>query len=139
MNYLGIDYGHKKVGVAIAINSSVALPLLILKNSDSLLEEIISIAKKNNIKKIIVGQSIDLDGNENRIMSQINEFAKDMQKNGFDVHMQDERFTTQEAKTLKGEITNVGKSRKKKQIKNVDANAAAIILQNFIDEHKSSC
>ena len=52
MKYLGIDYGSKKVGVAVSDESNrFAFPLAVLENSTKLLEEIWEICKKNSINK----------------------------------------------------------------------------------------
>ena len=58
MRILGIDYGSKRVGVALSDETGrFAMPLLVVKNGKSLLEEIVGLAKTNEVKEIVLATS----------------------------------------------------------------------------------
>jgi len=76
---LGIDPGNKNIGFAICDeNKKVATPLKIIKKTkfESLINEIIQIIKDNNIKGIIVGNPINMDGTIGKSSQTASDFAK---------------------------------------------------------------
>ncbi|HEY4505113.1 MAG TPA: Holliday junction resolvase RuvX [Candidatus Paceibacterota bacterium] len=123
MRYLGIDYGAKRVGVAVSDDrGDFSYPLTVLDNPKNLILEIKKICEENNIGEIVVGESRDFSQKENDIMSEIKPFVKSLEENlGLPVHMHPEFMTSQEAERLQG--------------KNLmhDASAAALILKHFLD------
>ena len=104
MRYLGIDYGSKRVGLAISDDSSsFALPLKVLENSKDLIYDISYICKEQNINEIVIGESRDFSQKENEIMREIRPFVKNLEeKTGLPVHMHPEFMTSQEAERLQG-------------------------------------
>ncbi len=120
---MGIDFGSKKVGIAITDeNGSMAFPHSVLANDKSLLSNITDLIDKEGIKEIVIGHSLDLAGNPNPIHSQVEEFIADItMRSGIPIHLQPEQFTTQEAIRIQG------------RNKKTDASAAAIILESFIE------
>jgi|SRR5581483_4145438 len=124
MRFLGIDYGAKRVGVAISDeNGAFAFPLLVLQNSEKLIEEINEICKENSVSEIVVGQSLNFCQEENEIMKEINVFVKNLEKSGLPVHLHPEFLTSVEAERLQGKNDMH------------DASAAALILKNYIDTY----
>jgi len=122
MRILGIDYGSKRVGVALSDEAGkFAMPLIVVKNGKSLLEEIVGLAKTNEVKDIVLGESRDYKGKPNEIFAEADEFKKKLEKAGFKVHFQLEFMTSVQAERLQG-----------KNAKS-DASAAALILQAYID------
>lgn len=130
MKALGIDYGTKRVGIAISDDTaSIAFPKAVLKNSHTLLGEIKSIIENNKIKKIVIGQSLNTDGKENLLMGDIKRFMILLEKEiKLPIHLEPEFFTSEEArKGIKdGEVS----------VHMIDAAAAALILQRFLDKKK---
>ncbi|MCX6702048.1 MAG: Holliday junction resolvase RuvX [Candidatus Zambryskibacteria bacterium] len=123
MKYLGIDFGSKRVGLAISDETnSYAFPLMVLNNSNNLTEELVEICKKNNVEEVVVGESKDFSQKDNEIMKEIIPFVKDL-KNSLDlpIHMHPEFLTSQEAERLQG----------KNEMH--DASAAALILKSYLD------
>ena len=130
---LGIDPGRKHVGIAICDeNQVVATPLkTIQKNKfESLLMEINILIKENNIKGIIIGNPINMDGSASRSSQSATDFSKNLSTNiTIPIAMWDERLSSEGAFKITSELdTNVSN-----KVKKLDQNAAAFILQGAID------
>ena len=129
MKTLGVDYGTKKVGVALSDDTgTLAFPRAILRNSHTLIGEIKSTIESNGVEKIVVGQSLDTEGQENLLMEDVKRFVDLLGKEtGLPVHLEPEFFTSQEAHkgVKKGEVS----------AHMVDAAAAALILQRYLDRN----
>ena len=95
---LGIDPGNKNIGFAICDeNKKVATPLKVLQKSkfEVLIEEINQIIKENNIKGIIVGNPINMDGSMSQSSQSATDFAKNLSKNiTLPITMWDERLSS---------------------------------------------
>jgi len=131
MKTLGIDYGTKRVGVAVSDDTAtLAFPKAVLRNSHTLLDEIKSIIKSNRVKEIVVGQSLNTDGSENLLMEDIKRFVTLLEKEiGLTIFLEPEFFTSEEARKGK---KNGGVSEHM-----MDASAAALILQRYLDKKSS--
>ena len=130
---LGIDPGKKNIGLAICDeNKAVATPFktLIKNNSESLFKEIDKIIQENKIKGIVIGNPLNMDGSLGRSAQSSMDFAKNLSRNiTIPITLWDERLSSEGAfKMTKDLNTNVTK-----QIKNLDKNSAAFILQGAID------
>ena len=123
MRYLGIDYGAKRVGLAISDDSeSFAFPLKVLENSKDLIYDISYICKENKIGEIVLGESKDFSQKENEIMKKIKPFAKSLEDElNIPVYLHPEFMTSLEAEQIQGK----NKMR--------DASAAALILKSYLD------
>lgn len=126
MRYLGIDYGAKRVGVAISDDrGDFSYPLIVLQNSADLVNEIAKICAENKISEIVVGESRNFSQNENDIMKEITPFVKSLENTlGLPVHMHPEFLTSLEAERLQGHNDMH------------DASAAALILKSYLDTNK---
>ncbi len=133
---LAVDFGSKKVGIAISDEGEkFAVPFSILKNDNNLLEEVLKIVKDYSITLVVVGKSVNLFGIPNEIQKDAEAFADRLRASGIEVEFFDERFTTAQAK----EIQNINKkpnSRSKQATKPLDDKAATIILQDFLDSRQ---
>ena len=132
---LGIDFGLSKVGVAISDPSGIiSLPLKVIRYNDKkeLINNLISISKDKNIKKIVIGYPIGMNYEKNEMTEIIDLFKKDMEKAGFKVFLEDERLSSEYAKKVMIE-QNI-KTGKNKEL--VDLTAASIILQTYLDRSK---
>ena len=130
---LGIDPGNKNVGFAICDeNKKVATPLKIIKKTkfETLIKEIIQIIKENNIKGIIIGNPINMDGTLGRASQSASDLARNLSKNiTIPITMWDERLSSEASFKITKELgTNVSN-----RIDKLDKNAAAFILQGAID------
>lgn len=137
MRYLGIDYGKKRVGIALSDEEgTLAFPKTILKNEKSLTREILDIVQKENVMEIVLGASFDEFGNPNEIMADIEKFKTLLEKeSGLPVHFQKEAMTSVHARNFRDEMRDDGRRRPQKN-EAIDASAAALILQRFLDREK---
>jgi putative Holliday junction resolvase len=123
MRFLGIDYGSKKVGVALSDeDGEFAIPLSVLKNSKTLLEEVVEIAEENNIGAIVMGESRNYKMEPNAILANSLSFKAELEKKGYVVIMEPEFMTSENAERLQGKHDML------------DASAAALILQSYLDK-----
>jgi putative holliday junction resolvase len=142
MKYMGIDYGSKRVGIALSDDGgTLAFPKTILANDMSLLESIEQLCTRENISAIVLGESHDLSGKANKIMGSIEEFKRNLEAElNLPVYYQKEFMTTIEARGRAGkESTTARKVSKQRNAKNTkgaaaDASAAALILQRYLDK-----
>jgi len=125
MRILGIDYGQRKIGLALA-TSKIAEPLGVIKylNWKSFVIRLIKILTEEKIEKIVIGISEAKSGRETRTFGE--KLAKEI---SLPVEYFDETLSTQEAQKLSREA-GIGC---KKRTTLEDAYAAAVILQNCLD------
>jgi putative Holliday junction resolvase len=140
MKYLGIDYGSKRVGMAISDeDGSFAFPYKILPNNMELLDSVHNICGEENISAIVLGESYDLSGSPNKIMGSIEEFKRNIETElDIPVYFQKEFMTTIEARGREGKTMNNAKKVSKDVQKQADASAAALILQRFLEKKNNN-
>ena len=130
---LGIDPGKNRIGLAISDeNKLVSTPLktIVKKNNSNFIDEIKEIILENNIKGIIVGNPINMDGSSGPSSQSAIDFAKYVSNNiSIPVTMWDERLSSEGAFNLSSNLDiNISK-----KLEKLDQNAAAFILQGAID------
>ena len=130
---LGIDLGTKRIGIAISdYNQKIATPLQTLDKSKQgkLIDELESIIKENDIKGIIIGNPINMDGTYGKSSQSAKDIAINISnKIDIPVSLWDERLSTVGAFNLSSELDiNVSKREK-----DIDKFAAAFILQGALD------
>jgi len=140
MKYLGIDYGTKKIGIAVSDDrGALAFPKTIIPNDNMALAGIGEIIKNEGIEKIIIGESVQMDGSHNDLQKNIEKFSSALvSETGLEVDMEKEWLSSVAARSHlygKGNIANEqwSASANKKRREAVDAGAAAIILQRYLD------
>ena len=130
---LGIDPGKKRVGLAISDEDklvSTPLKTIIKKNNSDLVKEIKKIIEENNIKGIVVGNPINMDGSKGPSAQSANDFAKYLSNNiSIPVTMWDERLSSEAAFNLSSNL-DINTSKK---VEKLAQNAASFILQGAID------
>ena len=130
---LGIDPGKKRIGIAICDeNKIIATPYttIIKNNFSELLIQINKIIKENDIKGIIIGNPINLDGTNSQSSQSAKDLAINLSKNiTLHITMWDERLSSRGAFNLSNDL-NVNTSKK---ISKLDENSAAFILQGALD------
>jgi putative Holliday junction resolvase len=141
MRFLGIDYGTKRIGLAISDeNGKLAFPKEILPNDFHTFDRLSVLIKKENIKEIVVGESVDFSGKLNALSGRIEVFILELsEKFNLPVHKQKEFLTSVEARKSKNDKSTLNQAQshnKVKQIKSgrIDASAAALILQRYLDK-----
>jgi putative Holliday junction resolvase len=137
MRYLGIDYGSKRVGLALSDEGgTLAFPYKIVPNDMSLVDVVHNICGAEEVSAIVIGESRDLSGEKNKIMGSIEEFKRNVEAElDLPVYFQLEFMTTLEARGREGKEQNNARKTKKDEQGKADASAAALILQRFLDKH----
>lgn len=123
MRYLGIDYGSKRVGVAISDEvGRFAMPYTVLPNTKNLADEIANICQKEGVSEIVIGKSLNYQNQPNQILAASEEFAESLkEKINLPIIWEPEFLTSQQAKH------DIGKDEMH------DARAAALILRSYLD------
>jgi putative Holliday junction resolvase len=134
MRYLAIDFGSKKIGLAISDeNGQMGFPHGIIPNSGRLIDEILSLIERKRIDAVVIGESLDFAGNENPIAKEAKAFAQLLeQRSGMRAYFEPEMLTTQEARRGFDGLRETGAGRKE-----VDASAAALILTSFLTKQQN--
>ena len=130
---LGVDPGKNRVGLAISDEDklvSTPLKTIFKKNNSNFIKEIKEIIVENNVKGIIIGNPINMDGSSGHSSQSAKDFAKYLSNNvSIPVSMWDERLSSQGAFNLSSNLDiNVSK-----KVDKLDENAASFILQGAID------
>ena len=130
---IGLDLGSKRIGVSICDDKQlIATPLkTISRNSlKELIDELRLIINENDIKGIIIGNPLNMDGSSGRSAQSVKDTAENIEKHlKIPICLWDERLSTVGAFNLSSELDiNVSKREKK-----IDENAAAFILQGALD------
>lgn len=125
--YLGIDFGSKRVGVALSDESNtIATPKAVFPNDRYLFSEIKNLCEGYKVTAIVMGDSVDFKGNPNSIMKDALFFKGELERDlDLPVHLEPEFMTSQQAVREQGEN------------KLLDASAAAIILQSYLNGLKN--
>ena len=130
MKIIGLDVGEKRIGVArVDSDTRIAVPVGFVVVDGSEWQEIARIARLNSTNLFVLGLPRSNEGNETKQSQYVKDFAKKLASNvpGAKIQFQDESLTSVEAE-------NRLKSRKKPyQRGDIDAEAAAIILQDFVE------
>ena len=129
----GLKMGSKRIGVSICDEKQlIATPYKTIHKSknNELIEELKNIIQENDIKAIIIGYPLNMDGSSGSSAQSVNDVSKNIDKEiDVDVCLWDERLSTVGAFNLSSQLdVNVSKREK-----NIDQNAAAFILQGAID------
>ena len=130
---MGVDPGKKRVGVAICDeNKIIATPYttIIKNNFSDLLIQINKIISDNNIRGIVIGNPINMDGSPSQSSQSAKDLGINLSKNiSIPITMWDERLSSRGAFNLSNDL-NVNTSKK---ISKLDENSAAFILQGTLD------
>ena len=130
---IGLDLGSKRIGVSICDEKqSIATPFKTINktNTSELIDELKKLIEEYNIKGIVIGNPINMDGTLGRSSQSVNDVSNNIDKAiDIDVCLWDERLSTVGAFNLSSQL-DVNVSKRKK---NIDQNAAAFILQGAID------
>ena len=130
---IGLDLGSKRIGVSICDEKQlIATPLkTITRNTlNEFISELKVIIDENNIKGIIIGNPLNMDGSSGRSSQSVKDTSQKIEENiNIPICLWDERLSTVGAFNLSSQLDiNVSKREKK-----IDENAAAFILQGAID------
>lgn len=127
MKRMGIDFGSKKIGIAITDDTGVmAFPHAVVPNDEHFIQYVEALVEDRGIKEIVIGHSLNNQGEPNKIHEAVEEFITDVTLAiGIPVHLEPEQYSTQQARHIQGKTDLT------------DAAAAALILDGFITKNKS--
>jgi len=131
MRYLAIDYGAKRVGLAVCDPAeTIASPLCVIEGQKDLMKRIAEVIKKENVEAVVLGLPLNMDDSTGPQARLVFQFAEQLEKQiDIPVHFQDERLSSFSAEEKLGSAELSGKKKKK----HLDAVAAAEILQAFLE------
>lgn len=133
MRVLGIDYGEKRMGVAVCDELGLmahGLPTILRKTKKYDMEILANLIKRHNIEKIVIGYPVRLDGSEGIQCEKVNRFTAVLEKIfSLPIIKWPETMSTKEAEEI---LMNSGYGWKKRKDK-VDKLAATLILQGYLD------
>lgn len=133
MRTLGIDFGERRVGLAISDpDGHMALPLTTLnrKSDEQLLDEIARLVEEKEVGRLILGWPRNQDGSRNEATRRVESFGRKLERRlGLPVELVDEALTSREAeRQLRQSGANL-----RKHPERIDALAASLLLQEFLD------
>src|SRR5256884_6498073 len=149
---LAVDYGRARIGLAIAdAETRMAQPLSTMErvNRNEDMRRLRELVREHNVKHIVVGLPLRLDGTRGEMAEEAERFAQRVRKQiGMPVEMVDERLTSWEAERLLEEVQGrfihedkLTGSKKTKSVQakmTVDAVAAAVILKEYLDRQEKT-
>lgn len=120
--YLGIDWGEKNIGLALADKENkVATPIKTINNKGNTIKKIRKICKEKNVEKIVLGVPKSFDGEKHETAQRVKQFADKLKgKLDLPLEFENEIFSSKIAKHFSEE--------------KVDKRAATIILQSYLDK-----
>lgn len=138
---LGIDFGERRVGLALSDPSAtIATPLpTIVRRAGKRppVAAIVEIIQQNDVGRAVIGLPLDLSGEETEWTAQVRDFARKLsERAGIPIDFLDERLTSVQAERA---VRSIGLKRSEREQKGrIDAAAAVLLLQTFLDRKTSS-
>ena len=122
MKYLGIDYGTKRIGVAVSDDTgTIAFPLTTVLSDREALNRIAALVGENKVGGVVLGESRDYKNEPNDVMEDIEQFKKDLEELARLPVVYEPEFMTSAQASREGNT------------KDLDASAAALILQGYLN------
>lgn len=136
MRYLGIDYGTKRIGVALSDESGTLAFAHSVIESSGAVSTLLNLIKDERVQVVVLGESLDFKNKPNPLMAKIEQFKRELEQAGIEVVYEPEMMTSAQAnRSPSGEgriVASPSKSAGKSA--NLDSSAAALILQSFLDK-----
>jgi putative Holliday junction resolvase len=138
MRVMALDFGHKRIGVALSDPGQVlasSLQVIERKGQQRDLATVVQLVRQHEVGRIIVGYPRSLNGTVGRQAKVVERYVAVLEKKLGDLSLDvpvvlwDERFSTVVADRLMAEAGRKGRERRKR----IDAVAAAVILQDYLD------
>lgn len=137
MKYLGIDYGKKRIGLSVSDDEGkVAFPNTVMDNTPNVLSSLAELVDREKIERIVFGESKDFNMEDNSIMKEVKIFADQLtDKTGVEHVFHQEFLTSHQvsSETHHAYSKRDDKVVGEKQPADLDAKAATVILQSYID------
>jgi putative Holliday junction resolvase len=122
MRYLGIDFGTKRVGLALSDESgTMAFPHKVIENDNSLVKNLVKLCEEEKVGEIVIGHSVDKAGKDNPVHEKVEGLILELTlEQNVPIHLVPEQYTTQAALRIQGRSAMT------------DASAAALILESYL-------
>ncbi len=138
---LGVDYGERRIGVAVSDPTrTIAQPLPTLKRRRGKRPPyvaLLDLITEWDVQLIVVGLPVQANGEEGVLSEAVRDFVDGLRRRSdVPVELWDERFTTARARRELARLDLPAKARRQKE--RVDAMAAMLILQSYLDAHSGS-
>jgi len=138
VNYLGIDWGEKRIGLAFADEVGVAVPLpaTVQASKKERLRHIEGVIADRKVRAIVVGYPLNMDGSAGFKAREVDAFVDYIEKRfRLPVHRVDERLTSHCVEQgFEG-----GRRKPDRKSGEIDSRSAALILQDFLEERNEWC
>lgn len=138
MRIMGVDFGDARTGIAVSdVSGFLASPVCVIKEYDynKTLQKTADLAIEQKVGEIVVGYPKNMNGTIGERAEKCDKFSKELaEKTNLPVRLWDERCTTMSAYVYMNATDTRGKKRKE----TVDAAAATIILQDYLDFLKNN-
>jgi putative Holliday junction resolvase len=133
LRILAIDYGRKRIGLAVSDPLGITaqpLPTIVEESSEKVFQRLAGIIQDMEVEEVVIGLPLRLDSTEGPAAEEVRRFADTLSKMiSVPLHLVDERLTSALANTLLSVSGHRGKRKKRK----VDTVAAQAILQTYLD------
>jgi putative Holliday junction resolvase len=133
MRFLGIDYGTRRIGLAYGDELGIATPLPALTDADPAKRRagLAAVVKARRVTDLVLGYPYNMDGSTGFKAKEVDAFAEKLRADlGLPVHLIDERLTSHLAEAGMTQL----ELREIRSTGIVDSRAAALILQDFLDQ-----
>lgn len=146
MRILGIDYGEKRIGLAISDETQTFSREIGILSPKEFWKQVYRILQENEVTKIVLGWPLNMSGEETKKTKEVESFKLKVEsKTGLPVEIMDERLTSVMAVHLRQGFGGLPSKNNKKVGKTlpakneyVDSLAAQILLQNYLDKSKKN-
>lgn len=128
---IGIDFGLVRIGLAVGYKKeNMALPLYVVKNDHQIFETIKNVYQEYDASLMVLGLPVNLDGSDSDMLENVKSFAEKCQRFfSCKIDYFDERLSS---KQVSRQLSQIGMNQKKQRGK-IDAHAAALILQGYLN------
>ena len=129
---LALDVGDRRVGVALADSQiKIAVPYGYLERSDKIIQQITELMLDHDIDTLVIGYPRNQSGEATKQTESVEQFAKELAEVEIDADLvfQDESLSSVEAERRLGRVKDKGE---------IDAEAASIILQDYLEQNYAS-
>jgi putative Holliday junction resolvase len=128
MRLLGVDYGTRHIGLAVAEGPGVVLPLSVV---DASVTTVLRTAKEIDAQEFVLGLPLNMNGSEGPAARRVKRFAEELQvRSGLPVHLVDERLTSFEAERRLAGIP-IPRAKRKQAVQRV---SAQVILETYLQQ-----
>lgn len=131
--YLGVDYGERRVGLAISDElGMMALPLDILpvQGPKQVIRDVLRMCQEKQVATIVVGLPLNMDGSRGAAVEAVERFVHELRRQaGLPVEVWDERMSSRQVERMLIDA-DLSRSRRKSL---VDKLAAQVVLQSYLD------